>query len=334
MGTKKRLYLLLVLIFLVFLIGSTGYYTLFGQQYRIIDYVYMTVISLTSVGYGEVIEISGNAKAQIFTMFLITFGMGVIVYSLSTLTALLIEGDLTGMLRKKNMEKQIKKLKNHYIVCGGGQTGRPLLEELSKNRERFVLIEKNQKKIDAFDTGNGLLFINGDATEDRILISAGIKKAAGIVISLPSDKDNLYITMTARMLKNDIRIISRMTDPQLEEKFKKAGADGAVSPNTIGALRMASEMIRPTVVDFLDTMLRSKQGNLRIHEINISEASSIEGKKISDSNLKDKFGLLILGLRRASGEIQFNPSPAQELTKGMTLIVMGEVDKIADARNT
>jgi len=332
MGTKKRLYLLLVLIFLVFLIGSTGYYALFGQQYRIIDYVYMTVISLTSVGYGEAIEISGNTTAQIFTMFLITFGMGVIIYSLSTLTALLIESDLTGMLRKKNMEKQIRKLKNHYIVCGGGQTGRPLLEELSKNRERIVLIEKDQEKIDLYDMENSLLFINGDATEDRLLITAGIENAAGIVISLPSDKDNLYIAMTARMLKPDIRIVSRMTDPQLEEKFKKAGADRVVSPNTIGALRMASEMIRPTVVDFLDTMLRSKQGNLRIHEINISEASSIEGKKISNSGLKDKFGLLILGLRRSSGEIQFNPSPAQELTKGMTLIVMGEVDKIADAR--
>jgi len=332
MGIKKRLYFLLVVMFLVFLIGSFGYYLLFGGRYDFIDYVYMTVISLTSVGYGEVIEVSGNRKAQIFTMVLITFGMGVIVYSLSTLTALLIEGDLTGILRKKKMKQQIGKLHHHHIVCGGGQTGRPLLSELSKNREQFVLIEKDLKKIESCAMGEDLLCIEGDATDDQLLMDAGIDKAAGIIITLPSDKDNLYITMTARMLRSDIRIVSRMTDSRMAEKFKNAGADRVVSPNTIGALRMASEMIRPTVVDFLDTMLRSQQGNLRIHEINIEKHSSMEGKPISASGLKDKFGLLILGLRSTSGSIQFNPPSSEVLTNGTTLIVMGEVENITAAR--
>lgn len=177
-----------------------------------------------------------------------------------------------------------------------------------------------------------LLYIKGDATDDQNLLSAGIEKAAGIIIALPSDKDNLYITMTARMLNKKIRIISRMTNQKLRPKLKKAGANSVVSPNSIGALRMASEMIRPAAVDFLDSMLHSKGTHLRIHQITISEKSAALGKKISESGIKNKFDLLILGVRQRGGEIEFNPSPSMVLKDGITLIVMGEVDNIVRAK--
>ena len=296
------------------------------------DCIFMTIISLTTVGYGEVLQVTGNAFAQIFTMILITFGMGILLYGISTMTALLVEGNLTGILRKKQMDKQIKKLNNHYIVCGGGETGCPLVEELVKNREQVVLIELDEKNIERCGRIENLLYIKGDATDDQNLLAAGIERAAGIIIALPSDKDNLYITMTARMLNKKIRIISRMTNQKLRPKLKKAGADSVVSPNFIGALRMASEMIRPAAVDFLDSMLRSKKQDLRIHQVTVSAHSSALGKKISESGIKDKFNLLILGAKQNSEEIEFNPSPSQVLKEGMILIVMGRVDDIARAK--
>lgn len=326
---------MLVAIFFVVIVGSTGYYIIFGGQPKFMDCLYMTVISITSVGYGEVLKISGNLPAEIFTMFLITFGMGVILYGISTLTASIIEGELSGIWRRNKMEKKIKKLNNHYIVCGGGSSGGHVLDELTKNKELVVLIELDESIIERHLALNeDLLYLHGDATDDQNLLTAGIANAAGIIISLPSDKDTLYTTMTARMLNAKLRIISKAVDYKLAFKLKTAGANNVVSPNFIGGLRMASEMIRPTVVDFLDSMLRSSQGQLRIHQIVIASNSNVAGKKIMESGLKDKFNLLVLGSKLPAQEIEFNPPTTQILTAGMTLIVMGDVENIAAAKKT
>ncbi len=331
---KTRLNKLLLMIGMVVIVGSIGYYIIFEGEPKFIDCVYMTVISITSVGYGEVLQIAGNVPAQLFTMLLITFGMGVILYAISTLTAILIEGELTGILRKRKMLKKIKKLKGHFIVCGGGETSRPLIRELLDNCESVVLVEGDQDKIDKCMSAGRLLYVQGDPTEDDNLVAAGLDHAAGIVIVLPSDKDTLYVTMTARMINKDLRIISQMTDQAIEAKLLKAGANRVISPNIIGGLRMASEMIRPTAVDFLDKMLRSEKGDLRIHEIIIGEKSDITGKKICDSGLKDKFDLLILGAKNSLGEIEFNPSPKRIISEGMTLIVMGKIDDIVKIKKS
>lgn len=332
MNIKKRLYFVLLAIFVVISAGSIGYYILFGGKPKFMDCLFMTVISLTSVGYGEILQVTGNATAQIFTMILITFGMGILLYGISNMTALLVEGDLSGILRKKQMDKQIKKLNNHYIVCGGGETGCPLIEELIKSHEQVVLIELDEKNIERCSQIENLLYVKGDATDDQNLLAAGIERAAGIIIALPSDKDNLYITMTARMLNKKIRIISKMINQKLKPKLKKAGANSVVSPNFIGALRMASEMIRPAAVDFLDSMLRRKGTHLRIHQITISEKTGALGKNISESGINDKFDLLVLGARQYGGEIEFNPPPSMVLKNGITLIVMGEVNNIVRAK--
>ena len=335
MHIKRRLQFVLVAICFVVIMGSTGYYILLGGKPKFMDCLYMTIISITSVGYGEILDIRGNIPVEIFTMLLITFGMGIILYGISTLTALIIEGELSGILRRNKMEKQIKKLANHYIVCGGGESGRHVLDELTKNKESVVLIEQDEGNIERCKgPTNELLFIKGDATDDQNLIAAGIERAAGIIISLPSDKDTLYVTMTARMLNKNLRIISKAVDHTLVIKLKTAGANSVVSPNFIGGLRMASEMIRPTVVDFLDSMLRSTQGQLRIHQIVVTSSSAMVGKNIIESGLKNKFNLLVLGSKLPAQEIVFNPPATQTLQAGMTLIVMGEVDNIANAKKT
>lgn len=332
MDLQKKIIQILSATIFVILGGSLGYYLLFNGEPRFVDCIYMTMISLTTVGYGEVIPITGNIPAQVFTIILITFGMGIIVYGLSTFTALLIEGEISGILRKKKMEKQIQKLRNHYIVCGGGETGRHIVEELKKNLEKTVLIDSDPANIEKCRSVADILYIEGDATDDQHLIAAGIAHAAGIVICLPSDKDNLYITMTARMLNMNLRIISKMVDKKIGPKLRMAGADGVVSPNFIGALRMASEMIRPAAVDFLDSMLRSQKGNLRIHEIPIPAQSSAIGKPLGDLKIQDRFHLLVLGARQKGKDIEFNPPASNVIEKEMSLIVMGDVEGIAKAR--
>ena len=334
MRIKRQITSVIVLICVVILAGSTGYYILFGGQPRFLDCVYMTVISLTTVGYGEVIKVSGNKPAQIYTMLLITFGMGILLYGISSLTAAIVEGEITGILRKNKMLKQIRQLREHTIVCGGGETGRLVLQELAKNREAVVLIDNDAENIarcKAVVKAN-LLHIHGSATDDENLFAAGIEDAAGIIITLPADNDNLYITMSARMHNPKIRIITRMVDQKLEPKLKKAGADSVVSPNFIGAMRMASEMIRPTVVYFLDKMLRTGKGDLRIHQLTVSERSRWVDTPLMDCGLKDRFGLLVVAARSEGDDIEFNPPPQLQLRAGVTLIVMGTVENIARAR--
>ena len=332
MEIKRRLILILVAVLCVIMAGSLGYYVIYQGQSSFMDCLFMTVISLTTVGYGEVTAVTGNIAAEIFTMILITFGMGIILYGISTLTAVIIEGELSGMLRKKKMEKEISKLKNHYIICGGGETGRPVIAELIKNGEQVVLIEMDEEIIERCKEIGDLLYIKGDAADDASLAAAGIDKASGIIVTLSSDKDNLFTTMSARMLNSRVRIISRVISKNLEPKMRRAGANKVVSPNYIGALRMASEMIRPAAVDFLDSMLRSSRGNLRIHQINVSDQSPLVGKTLMDGGLKQDYELLVLGVRHLNREMEFNPSPQLVLEKGMTLIVMGEVGNITKVR--
>jgi voltage-gated potassium channel len=329
---KKRLFVVLLGIFLVIMVGTNGYYMLYGGQSGFLDCMYMTVISLTGVGYGEVFQVTGNVPAQIFTMILITFGMGVIFYGISTMTALIVEGELSGILKRQKMQKSIHKLKGHYIVCGGGETGRPLIAELISNKESVVLIEQDERHIELCKSIGDICHIAGDATEDENLTAANIENAAGIVVCLPSDKDCLYVTMTARILNKKLRIISRMTEPKHETKLKIAGADRVVSPNAIGALRMASEMIRPTVVDFLDKMLRSSQGTLRFNELTLSKTGVFTGKTIAESSIKDKFKLLIVAVKEKEGRISFNPSPSLVLEDRTILIVMGDAADIQRAK--
>jgi voltage-gated potassium channel len=333
MNIKRRLSMVCAAIFMVVMVGSSGYYIIYGGKFRFVDCMFMTVISLTSVGYGEVLPVSGNLPAEIYTMVLISLGMGVILYGISTLTALIIEGELSGILRKNKMQKRISKLTGHYIVCGGGETGQPLVVELIRNREQVVLVEFDSEKIQQCSDIEGLLYVEGDATEEEHLISAGIQNAKGIVSCLSSDKDNLYITMTARMLNPALRIVTRNINPRHTAKLRKAGADSVVSPNSIGALRMASEMIRPAAVDFLDSMLRSQKGHLRIHQLSVSTAAAVIGATIDETGLKSRYNLLILGLKTPGLEMAFNPPPDTKLKDGMTLVVMGDVDDIAQARS-
>ena len=324
---QKRLTTFLLVILLVIATGTSGYYLIFRGHERFIDCLYMTVISITSVGYREVLDVSSSIVAQMFTMGLITVGMGFILYAISSITALLIEGELSGVRRRSRMNKKIDRLTGHIILVGGAEMGRALAEELIICGEEVVIIEQERESEEKDRQACPLLHIVGDPTDDTNLEKAGILRAKGVVIALPQDRDSLYVTMTARMMNKSLRIVAQVNDPKIEPKLRMAGADSIVSPNTIGALRMASEMIRPAAVDFLDQMLRSEKGPLRIHELPIGKGSSLAGKRISETDLQAKHDLLILGLKDKESII-FNPKTETRLETGMILVVMGNIEEI------
>lgn len=313
----------------VLAVGTLGYTILEG--WPVLDAVYMTIITIGSVGYGEVHPLSTNGR--IFTMGLIVTGLGVMGYGLSTVTAFLVEGDLTDALRKRRMERKIAGLRDHVILVGGGETGRHIVEELVKTVTPFVLIERDAARVASLERLGSILYMPADATDSAVLEKARIREARGLITTIPSDKDNLFVILCARELNPTIRIISRLTDEHSRSKFIRAGADAVVSENLIGGLRMASEMLRPHVVSFLDAMLRESGSVVRVEEIQIPPESPWIGRTLADTQIRERVGVVIFGLREAvSGRYLFNPGPGARLSAGDVLLGCADREQLATLR--
>ncbi len=311
-------------------VGTVVFYWLGEGQWSAFDCFYYTVITLTTVGYAEVLPNVAEVRfARPFTIALIISGVGTFLYFASTLTAIIIEGDLQRAFKETRMHKNIDKLKNHIIVCGAGSTGRHVLKELHEYGISAVLIDIDQDAVDAYRELNPKGFsMVGDATDDHLLEQANIDSARGLVAALPSDKDNLFLTLSARQFNPEMRIVARGTDLRVLEKLKKAGADTVVSPNYIGGLRMVSEMIRPKVVRFLDEMRRDKS-QTRIDEVEISEESTFDGRSLRDMDFRKSTDVLILAVRVPNQEgYTYNPGADFVLKSGMTLVVLGPIPQV------
>jgi voltage-gated potassium channel len=324
---KKRLIGMSAALAAVLAAGTAGYAVLEG--WPPLDALYMTVITISSVGFMEVHPLSGTAR--IFTVFLIFCGSGILIYAVSILTAFIVEGELTDVIRRRKMNKRIELLDGHYIVCGADFTGRYAIEELVRTKRDFVVIEKDAAKVRQISE-QGILCIGGDATHDGVLVKAGIAKAKGLVTTLHSDAENLFVVITAKRLNPALRVISKAVEEESEQKIRMVGADGVVMPDFIGGLRMVSEMVRPSVVNFLDTMLRAKDRTVRVEEIAIGPSSPFAGKALSEAGLHEMGDMSIVALKgKADGAYAFNPSLQTVLTEGHVLIVMGNVDRIREA---
>jgi voltage-gated potassium channel len=325
---NKKLYLSLGFLILTFFIGVIGYKILVGNHITITDCVYMTLITLSTVGFGEVINLDGNPGARVFTMFLIVIGMGNLLYLLSSFATLLLSGKLNDILWRRKIMKTIKKYDKHFIVCGAGNTGLHVINELIRTNREFVIVEQDLELIESLKISfPNVAIIEGDATEDNTLISAGIEKAKGLACVLPTDKDNLFLTITASKLNPKLRIISKVIHIKNRDKMMTAGASSIVGPNFIGALRIVSELIRPKVVTFLDIMLRDKK-NLRVEEVEIPEKSKLIGKSLQDLQIRQKVGLQVIAiLDRETDEYNYYPEGKSMITQFTTLIVIGEPDK-------
>jgi voltage-gated potassium channel len=329
MKGKRRIYFSISSFIAVFSIGVIGFKIIGGDKWSLLDSLYMTVITLSTVGYGEVVDLSSDPVARIFTIVFILLSLGTIAFAVTSVTTFIVEGELKNLLGRRRMEKEISKLKDHYIVCGSDETSQTVIQELILTKRPFVVVEPMQEKIEKLSSTGNILFVHGDPTEDNILILAGIEKAKGILLSLPNDEANLFVTITARSLNPDIRIVTKGIDVKSHKKMFKAGSDAVVSPEFIGGMRMVSEMIRPAVVTFLDMMLRERKEVLRFEEIHVDEGSSFVGKAIGETYIDKETGSLLVALRReGSDKYEFNPSKNTEIQAGDVLVLIATVDMI------
>jgi len=324
MTFQKRFLYLSLLIVGIFAGGTAGY--MYVEGWNFLDSFWMVSITLTTVGYGEVHPLSPHGR--IFTLILLFLGMGVIVSGALMVTAFVVEGELNELLRRRKMKNSIGKMKNHTIVCGAGRTGRHVIDEMKKMKVPFVVIEGNHDCAEKLRK-EGMGVVEGDATHEDSLAEAGIDRAGRLVSCLNDDKDNLFVVICARSANPRVRIVARYIDDKSAEKFRKAGADAVVSPNAIGGLRMASVALRPAVVSFLDKMMRSKDGSLRIEQATIHEGSKLAGHSLKDAGISEQTGVLVTALVRGDEDFEFNPASSTKLMPGVTILVMGDIKGVS-----
>jgi len=331
MNSKRRLLVPLSIFLIVFLIGVAGLKVLGGREWSVLDSIYMTAITIGTIGYGEVHDLSAHPAARTFAIFFIIICLGTIAYAVTSITAFVVEGELRNILGRRKMEKEIAKLQNHFIVCGSDETAQTVIQELLQTRKPFVVVESSKEKLEKLASVGAVLSIQGDPSEDSILLKAGIERAKGVLCSLPTDEANLFVTISARSLNPQIRIVAKGLDLQSHKKMVKAGADSVISPTYIGGMRMVSEMIRPAVTTFLDMMLRERERVLRFDEVTIRKDSPLVGQTIEESRAEQKTGALLVALRRGGAkDFDFNPSKKTRLQENDVLVFIASPDMIQE----
>ena len=337
---RKRLISAGILFLILITTSVTGYRLLGGPSITFLQALYMAVITLAGVGYGEIVDTSRNPALRVFNMGVVLFGVAITVYIFSVVAAFLVEIEVKNPFWRRRMQKRISQLNGHYIVCGLGDTGRHVLEELNKTGTPYIIVEIDEARISRVrenrpDLSN-MLFIIGDATEEDTLDKAGLQRAHGLITALPADKDNLVVTVVAHHRCPTLRIVARSTDQRFSERMLRAGAKATVSPSHIGGLRMASEAIRPHVVGFLDLMLKQSH-TLRVEEIEVGTASPWAGSTLGELKIHSKHNLLVLAVKNegdiASSKLWVNPPQNLVLKGGTAIIVMGDVKDIRQARH-
>ncbi|MGC2063384.1 MAG: potassium channel protein [Thermodesulfovibrionales bacterium] len=318
---RKRLVLTAGLILLIISFGTFGYMFIEGWQF--FDGLYMTIITLTTVGYREVHDLS--FRGQLFTIVLIIGGVGTVFYALSTGAKIILEGELQEIFGRKKLEKKIKDLKDHYIICGYGRMGRIIARELEEKHIDFVAIEKDS---DIASEKEGVLIYRGDATKDEVLKEIGIDRARGLISVLPTDAENMYVVLSARGLNPNLTIVARAGEEGSEKKLIRAGADRVVSPYYIGGLRIAHTVLKPAVVDFIEFATKSGNIDLQMEEISIMENSQLVGLTLDECGIGRELGIIIVGIKTQSGEMKFNPTFRSTINVGDTLIALGEISKL------
>jgi voltage-gated potassium channel len=329
----QKLFALSISIFMVILlIGFIGYLVL-DPDHQPLTAMYMAIITVFSVGYEEAITLKGNAAGQLFTILFIAAGMTSFVFVTASATGFILQGYLHQLLRRKRMQKRIDRLENHYIVCGSGDTGRHVVEEFHKMQVPFVVIERDKERVERLLVDHDFCYVEGDATDEELLRQAGVERARGLITSLPDDKSNLFVVLTARGLNKTMRIVSRAIEEGTPAKLLKVGADSVVSPNNIGGLRMASDMLRPAVVSFLDMMMRDPRNTLRFEEATVQEGSEFAGKTIVEADVGRKTGAIIVAVRDAeSAQYTFNPRGDTLLKANDVIVLIGDLEQVSKLR--
>ncbi len=333
MSIYRQLFVAAALVAAVTLVGTLGYVLLL-EDATLLDGLYMTVITLSTVGYGETAPgHDSSTAARVFTMGLILVGVGLLLYVISAVTAFFVEGQLTDILRRRKMEKQIENISDHIIVCGAGLHGIPIIGELAAIGERMVVIESDPDHVQAALRVAEFLHVDDDASSEDVLEHAGVRRAKGLIATLPDDKDNLFIIFTARQLNPRLRLVARGIDQKRADRLRKAGADAVVYPDFIGALRIVSEMVRPSAVSFLDHMLRPSDDPWRFEELALPDDSPAIGQTLGSLQIPERTGLPVLAvMEEGDQKVLYCPPPETVLHRGAHLVVLTEREGLAKLR--
>ena len=325
---ESRIYKTLFLVFTILLLGVVGY--MFLSNYTFVDALYMTVITITTVGFGEVKPFTPEEK--IFTVFLILTSITVFGYAVSIFSEYLVSGRLFEQFKHRKVEKQIKSLKGHTIVCGFGRNGKQSILKLNNYNKKVVVVEKDKEMISELESEN-VLNIQGDATLDETLLRAGIKTAANLITALPSDADNLFVVLTANQLNNKCKIISRASNESSYSKLKIAGASNVIMPDKLGGDHMASLVATPDVIEFVDRLTIEGETTANLEEIAVDDLpKKYINKTILDLDLRRETGCTVIGVRNLDRDYIINPEAETKLIKGSSLIVLGRPEQIVKLR--
>lgn len=319
MTARFRFTISVLSVITVLLVGTTGYMMIEADHgVTFGDAAYMTVITLSTVGYGEPWELS--SAGRMWTIGVITFGIITVSYALGSLVSLVVGGELRSVREHKKMEKTLLNQRDHVILCGYGRMGAMVVEELRRCNVPVTIIDSDEKQEGTLRE-TGLPYIIGDASEEDLLLRAGLKRARALIVGLPSDADNAYITMTAHGLRPDLMIVARVEQPSAEAKLLRAGATRVVCPQATGAMKVANILTRPTVVDFVE--LSTKGVDLELDEYVIGERSPLAGKSLRDADVRQNTGAITVAIKKADGVAIVDPDPDATLSAGDTLILVG-----------
>ena len=306
--------------------GGTIGYTLI-EGWNLWDSLYMTVISVTTVGYREVGPLS--RAGQLFTMIVLMVGVSTVLYTFSFLMARLVEGDLAARWGHRRRERMLDELNHHFILCGFGRMGHIIAQEFARQGVPFVVIERDPDRMqDAIDLG--YLAVEADASSEQVLHRVRIERARGFIAAVSTDAENVYAVLTARLMRPDLFIIGRAETEDAKNKLVRAGADRVVSPYQIGGLQLAQTALRPAVVDFVQLATSSENLELNMEQVRIGEASALADRTILAANLRQRFGVVVVGIQRADGRMEFNPAPDMAMHAGDYLVVLGRSQSLRD----
>ncbi len=326
MESTKHLLISIALSLIIFTIGTVGYMAIEG--WSLIDSVYMTIITITTVGFSEVHQMGETGR--LFTIGLVFTGVALFLYVAGSLVQFMVEGRIREIMGRRTLNKKIDHLKNHYIVCGYGRIGRVLCKHfLAHPALKMVILEKDETLIPEMES-DGVLYISGDASEEEILLKAGIKSAKVLVAALATDIDNVFLVLTARQLNPKIYIVARSSHKATKSKLLAAGANRVESPYDIGAVSMAQRVLRPSVTSFLDLVFTYNRKDIQMEEIPVAPASSMVNIMLKDSGIRQKFNLIIIAIKKPNGEMLFNPSFETVIQSGDTVIAMGKGDNLVE----
>jgi voltage-gated potassium channel len=315
-----------ILAFLLVVGAGVGGYR-FIEGYSWLDACYMTVITLTTVGYREVQPLS--TRGQIFTMLLLIGGIGIVFYTAVAVVEKVVEGEFQQFFGRRRMQKRIDALTDHYIVCGFGRIGEVVCRELATKPVSFVVIEQQEERIREAEAAQ-YIAVQGDATDEKDLIAAGILKAKGLFATLPSDADNVFVTLTGRELNAALFIVARAEADRTTRRLLHAGADKVISPYAMGGHRMAQAALRPAVVDIIDLATHSQSLMLQMEEIGVTASSPCQGLPLRDTGLHGQPGVVVVAIKRASGKMLMNPAPTEILEVGDSLIALAEAPQLKE----